>query len=401
MADHPLLRKNRRFQLLWIGSAVSQLGVELTKLAMPLLVLALTGSPGLAGLVTGAKVAATVLVQLPAGVWVDRWDRRRTLITAQALQLVNAVLLAVLVMTGLLEAWQFLVFGIIDGACQAFTEPARTTAIRAIVPPEQLGTAYAQEESRNHAARLVGPPLGGLLYGIARAVPFVLDAVTYLVALICTVMAKVPRRPAVAAPPQRMHRALGESFAWLWRRRGLREATLLVNALNLLGSAFMIPLIVLVTERGGDARVTGAVMAGIGIGGLAGALLSARIGRLLPPGPLMIAVVAVFGACLVVMALPFGPWWPLLPLMVLSVATPALNVVLSVVTTRLVPEDMIGRVSSVLGVLGRGLAPIGPVLGGTLAGVLGGATSVALIGVVILVTAVVAISSRALRGFTG
>lgn len=75
MADCVPLRKNKQFQLLWFGSAVSQLGSELTKLAMPLLVLSLTGSPGWAGVVAGASIAASILAQIPAGVWVDRWDR--------------------------------------------------------------------------------------------------------------------------------------------------------------------------------------------------------------------------------------------------------------------------------------------------------------------------------------
>ncbi|MET8866011.1 MFS transporter [Nonomuraea sp. NPDC004580] len=94
------LRKNVRFQLLWIGGAVSQLGTELSRLATPLLVLALTGSPGLAGVVAGARTAAFLAVQIPAGVWIDRWDRRRTLVTAQGLQAAVSALLAALILTG-------------------------------------------------------------------------------------------------------------------------------------------------------------------------------------------------------------------------------------------------------------------------------------------------------------
>jgi MFS family permease len=83
--------------LLWLGSAVSQLGSELTRLAMPLLVLARTGSPGWAGIVVGAGVAASVLARIPAGVWVDWWDRRRTLITGQGLRTVGSAVLAALI----------------------------------------------------------------------------------------------------------------------------------------------------------------------------------------------------------------------------------------------------------------------------------------------------------------
>ncbi|GGL32863.1 MFS transporter [Planomonospora parontospora] len=257
MTDIVPLRRNVRFQLLWLGSAVSQLGSELTRLAMPLLVLALTGSPGLAGVVAGARTVAFVAVQLPAGVWVDRWDRRRTLVTAQGCQTVVSVLLAALILTGRAQAWHFVALAVLDGLCAAFIGPAQATAIRGIVPPGQLHAAYAQEEARTHATGLIGPPLGGLL---------------------C--------------------REAGEAVAWLWRRKGLREVTAAVMVLNLLGGAFLIPLIVLVGERGGDAFVTGAVLAGLGVGGLVGSLLSGRISRLLPPGRLLPAVVAVLGGAL-------------------------------------------------------------------------------------------------------
>ncbi|GAA2212841.1 MFS transporter [Nonomuraea monospora] len=399
------LRKNARFQLLWAGSAVSQLGSELTRLAMPLLVLALTGSPGLAGVVAGARTVAFLLVQLPAGVWVDRWDRRRTLITAQGLQAAVSALLAALVLTGQVEAWQFVALAMLDGLCAAFTGPVLDTAIRGIVPRSQLHSAYTQEEARTHAAGLLGPPLGGLLYGLGRAVPFVVDAVTFLAATLCYALAKVPRRPADQPSPQQERRGLlgeaAEAVVWLWRRRGLREATAAVMVLNLLGGAFLIPLIVLVGERGGDSRVTGTVLAALGVGGLAGALLSGRIGRLLPPGRLLIAVVAVFGVALAATALPWGVWWPMAPLVFITLSTPSLNVVMNVVVARMVPEGMLGRMGAVLSMGGMALKPLGPVLGGVLAAVLGGAWAVVALGGLLVLVAAVAALSPQLRGFTG
>lgn len=405
MAEGGPLRKNTRFQLLWLGSAVSQLGVELTKLAMPLLVLALTGSPGAAGVVAGARVAAGILAQVPAGVWVDRWDRRRTLIAGQALQAVNSAALAVLIVSGQVRIWHFVLVAVIDGCCGAFVGPARTTAIRGIVPAEQLQSAYTQEEARSHAARLIGPPLGALLYGFGRAVPFVVDAVTFVVAVLCAVGAKVPRRPAAeqraTAAKRSMRGETVEAVAWLWRQRGLRAVCAVAMMLNLLGSAFLLPLIVLVGERGGGALTTGTVLAGVGIGGLVGALLANRVGRLLPPGKLTVVFAALFGVSIAAMALPFGPWWPMGPLVLFSLATPTFNVVMDVVVTRMVPEGMLGRIDAVLAVAGFGLAPLGPVVGGALAAALGGAGALVLIGGLLLATAAGAALSQDLRRFTG
>ncbi|GGK70445.1 MFS transporter [Planomonospora parontospora subsp. parontospora] len=414
MTDIVPLRRNVRFQLLWLGSAVSQLGSELTRLAMPLLVLALTGSPGLAGVVAGARTVAFVLVQMPAGVWVDRWDRRRTLVTAQGCQAVVSALLAALILTGRAQAWHFVALAVIDGLCAAFIGPVQDTAIRGIVPPGQLHAAYAQEEARTHAAGLIGPPLGGLLYGLGRAVPFVVDAVTFLAATLCYVLAKVPRRPTDRLdtspgedgegrrPARRgMRREAGEAVAWLWRRKGLREVTAAVMVLNLLGGAFLIPLIVLVGERGGDAFTTGAVLAGLGVGGLVGSLLSGRISRLLPPGRLLPAVVAVFGAALAATALPWGAWWPMVPLVFVTLSTPSLNVVMNVAVARMVPEEMLGRMGAVLSTGGMAFKPLGPVLGGALAAALGGAAALVVLGGLLGLTAAAAVLSPELRGFTG
>ncbi|MER6511478.1 MFS transporter [Nonomuraea sp. NPDC001636] len=414
MTDIVPLRKNARFQLLWVGSAVSQLGSELTTLAMPLLVLALTGSPGLAGVVAGARTVAFLAVQMPAGVWVDRWDRRRTLITAQSLQAVVSALLTALIITGQVQVWQFVTLAVLDGLCVAFIGPVQDTAVRGIVPSGQLHSAYAQEEARTHAAGLIGPPLGGLLYSLGRAVPFVVDTITFVAATLFYALAKVPRRPADEPRPsagdhgeeqrpvrRSMRREAAEAVIWLWRRHGLREVTAAVMVLNLLGGAFLIPLIVLVGERGGDARITGTVLAGLGIGGLTGALLSGRISRLLPPGRLLLTVVTVFGTALAATALPWGAWWPMVPLVFITLSTPSLNVVMNVVVARMVPETMLGRMGAVLSTSAMALKPLGPVLGGALAATLGGAVALVVLGGLLVLTAAVAALSPELRHFTG
>lgn len=412
------LRQNKQFQLLWLGAAASQLGSELTRLAMPLLVLALTGSPGWAGIVAGARTAAFVFTQMPAGVWVDRWDRRRTLVGAQLAQAAASAVLATVIVSGHAVVWLFVVFGVVDGICTSFISPARAVAIRGVVNPEHLQVAYTQEESRQFAARLAGPPLGGLFFGLERAIPFIAEAITLFVAVLCSAFARVPRRPgsepatadprdeedtAEPAEPGKpsMRRELGQAVIWLRGQPGLRNLCYAVLALNLLGGAFTIPMIVLVRERGGSGLVTGIVLAGVGFGGLAGALVANRFGSMLPPGRLLLAILGIFGAALMTMALPFGAWWPLVPLVCISLSTPSINVVMNVVLSKLVPEQMLGRMEAVLTVMQMGFAPLGPVLGGALAAAAGGADALLVIGGALLAVCVVASMNRELREFTG
>ncbi|MCG5212943.1 MFS transporter [Streptosporangium sp. KLBMP 9127] len=400
MSELPPLRRNLRFQMLWIGAATSGLGSTLTWLAFPLLVLAVTGSAALAGVTGACRIVTNILVSLPAGVWVDRWDRRRILLGSEAVRFLTMSALAVAIFTEQVALWHIIVVAVVNGAADACSSPARATAIRAIVPAEQLPSAYAQEEARSHAASLAGPPLGGFLFALGRAVPFVVDAITYLISMVCVIIAKVPRRPETAPEPRKakMRSDIIEAGRWLWRQRGLRAGLMFSLVANLVANALLLPVIVLVEGRGGDPTATGFVLAGMGLGGLLGATVSAKIGDLLPPGKLMLAVVGFFALAVCAAALPFGPYWPVVPLFLAMVTVPALNVVLRVLVATLVPDEMMGRLVSLFTVASMGLTPVGPLLGGLLAEYVSGAGALLLIGGLLAAGCALASTSPALRG---
>lgn len=381
------LRKNVQFQLLWFGGAVSQLGTQLTTYAMPLLIFAVTGSFFWAGVIAGVRAAALILAQMPAGVWVDRWDRGKVLVWSQTTQAAAVVMMAANVVTGLYSIPVFLALAAVDGVCTAFAGPARSTAVKAVVPPEQLRTAFAQEEARGHVAWLAGPSLGALLYGFGRAVPFVADAVSFLVAAVCAWFAKIPARTE-RRPRRRMRQDLREAWGWLWHQRGMRNVVAIFLTLNLLGVASMIPVVALVKERGGPDWLVGLVLTGVGAGGVLGALISPKVTA--RHDRIVVAVLAVFGVSNLAMALPFGAWWPFVPLMVTAIATPLLNVSVSAVFTAMVPDDLMGRMDAILTVASRALTPLAPVLGAFAADVVGGAVALMMFGALILLTALVA-----------
>ena len=409
----PPLRRNHQFTLLWAGSAASALGSELTRIAMPLVLLALTGSAARAGLISSLLTASMIIVQIPAGVWVDRWDRRRTLQICQLVQFANSAALTMSLLAGHVHLVNFAIFAVIDGGCRAFLGPSRDVAIRGVVPPEQLGLAYSQEEARQHGARLLGPALGGALYTANMLFPFLFDTISFLIAWICTLFARVPRRPAlptqendgtsaVPAPDEStasMAREALSALTWLIHRPGLREMTLIFMAMNLLGGAFLIPMITHIQSMGGSASLTGMVLSGIGIGGLIGALASHHVIRRSSAGWLAICVPAIFGLCLIAAALPLAPWWPAIPIILLSLTTPALNVASQAITAQLVPPHMLGRMGALMTVASFGLAPFGPLLGGILASRIGGGPTLACVGAALIATALAGLSSRSLRNF--
>ena len=168
----------------------------------------------------------------------------------------------------------------------------------------------------------------------------------------------------------------------------LRNLMAIVLIMNLLGMASMIPIVAIVKERGGPDWLVGLVLTGTGVGGVLGALISPRV--TVAPARLMVAVPAIFGVSNLAMALPFGAWWPFVPLMVTAIAIPLLNVSVNALFTAMVPDELMGRMDAVLTFASRALTPLAPVLGAFAADLVGGAVALLASGALILVTALVA-----------
>ncbi|MFJ8349597.1 MFS transporter [Streptomyces sp. NPDC094153] len=174
------LWRNRDFMLLWSGQVVSTVGMRVTALAYPLLVLALTGSPFQAGLVGFAQTLPFLVLYLPAGALVDRWDRRRVMLAADGVRamLLGLVVLALAVDRLSVAALFTVVF--VDGACFVLFQLAESAALPNIVPRHQLPTAVARNQARELGADLAGRPLGGALFAVGHILPFVADMLSYV-----------------------------------------------------------------------------------------------------------------------------------------------------------------------------------------------------------------------------
>ncbi|TQF04511.1 MFS transporter [Kitasatospora acidiphila] len=194
------LRSNRRFQLLWTGSAAASIAARLADTAYPLLLLQLTGSPTAAGAFGAVGLGATLLCGLHGGAVADRRDRRRVLLAADAMRFLTAASLAVALIAHQLTLPHALVAAAVTGAAAAYGGPVRTLAIRAVVPPAQLGQALARDELRGSTAALLGPPLAGLLLAAGQALPAMAIAFGSLLAVLATFLVRFDgRRVTVGA----------------------------------------------------------------------------------------------------------------------------------------------------------------------------------------------------------
>jgi MFS family permease len=376
------LRRNWRFQLIWVGSTASFLGIEAADVAYPVAILALTGSPIQAAMFGVVQLLASLLCGLPAGDYADRHDSRRLLLLAEGVRaLVTGSVAVAFVATGHVGMPHFLLAAAALGAAQPFSGTARMLLIRQVVPSEQLTAALTQEQVRNGIATLAGPPIGGALYGVKalrHGLPFVFSALTFLISLTCAFFVRVPAREAVAeasGPAEPMLRRMFAGVRVLWDDPALRAATLLAMAINTIGGPLVLVTVVLLRGQGVSSAATGLALAGSAVGALLGALLVKPLHRL-QPGVLMIGFALLVVPVLALLALPYGPWWVAGLLLIASLGIPALQVLVDVLILRKVPAEQRGRtIGAVMTLFTLGM-PLGTVYAGVLLEYLSAGTAV-------------------------
>nr|WP_279387872.1 MFS transporter [Streptacidiphilus pinicola] len=364
------MRRNWRFQLLWLGSASAMTGLNAADVAYPLVILALTGSPAWAGLFGVIQAAATVLCGLPAGVLLDRCDRRRVLIAAEALRVAASGSVVLAALFGALTLPHLLAVAATLGAAQPLGGAARMLLVRTVVAPEQLTAALTQDQLRLSLAELAGPPLGGALYALGRAVPFVLSTVGFAVSLVCALFVR-PQQHSAGDPAASL-RTVFHGIRTLWQAPTLRMALLLVTALNACGAPISLVVIFRLHQQATPAWGIGAALAGSAVGSLIGASLVGLLHRSFRPGTLLIGLIALEVPVFAALALTRGPWATGLLLIAGGLGVPALSVLLDVLIFRQVPDAHRGRaIAATMTVVGLGI-PLGTGAVGLLLQLLGG-----------------------------
>ncbi|MFC5181226.1 MFS transporter [Actinomadura harenae] len=397
------LWRNRNFVLLWTGQTFSEVGTRMTSVAFPLLVLALTGSPAKAGISGFAGTLPYVLFYLPAGALVDRWDRRRVMLFCEIGQFAALGSLAVAFALHAVTFPHVLATGFVSGSCFVFFSVSQRALLPALVPSERLTEALARQEAKSRSAALTGSPLGGLLFGLGHALPFVADAASYLVSLATVVGIRTERRPAPEPD------ASGRSWAgglydeirtglrWLWNEPFVRMSVALTSAVNLMFQALILTLIVLSRDLGAGSAGTGLILGCFGVGGLAGALAAPRVQDLMSSRAVAIGTAWVWAATAPLLALATSPYEVAAIIACMAAVSPIWNVVVVGYQYRVVPDHLLGRVKSVALLVGWGSMPIGQLLGGSLLSVTDPREAVLLLSLLTLAIALTTTFNRSMR----
>ncbi len=398
MEGHPPLRRNRDFQVLWAGQVVSTLGSRISVVAFPLLVLAVTDSAAKAGLTVFVETLPLMLLMLPAGAFADRHDRKRIMVIADAARTLGMASIAAALVGDALTFPHILGVAALEGVGYAFFSVAERASLRQIVPPPQLPTALAQNQAREYGALLVGQPLGGLLFGLGRAVPFAADAFSYALSVGSLFLIRSNLQEERTEPRRPMLAEIREGVAFLFRNPFLRTTSLLVTGSDLVVNSLYLGVIVLAESEGASAGLIGIMLAFMGVGGLLGAAIAPRLARGLSPRRVVLLTLWLQATLVPLIALA-APYPLVIGLLFGSMFLfhPTWNAVISSYRIRLTPDRLQGRVQSVASLLSLGAVPLGALAVGVSMELIGTVETVLGIAVLMAAVAVAGTVSGAIR----
>jgi len=378
--------RHRDFRLFFIGQGISLTGTWMQQVAMSWLVYRLTGSAFTLGAIAFAAQFPTFLLAPIAGVVADRYRRHRIVVTTQSLSLVEASIVAVLVLSGTVQVWHLIALSAVLGIINAFDIPARQSLfVKLVEGPDDLANAIALNSSMFNMARLTGPAIAGVLIGVVGEGPvFAINAASYIAVLVSLFRMNAAR----AERPERQSRALShmrEGFRYAFGFPPIRSILTLLALTSLLGMPYVVLLPVFASDvLGGGPQTLGFLMSAAGLGALSGALYLASRSSVRGLSRVIVAAITVFSIGLIAFSTSRSQPLSIALLLVTGFGMMVLTASINTVLQTIVDEDKRGRVMSLYAMAFMGMAPFGSLLAGTLASRIGAPTTVMLGGIACL-----------------
>ncbi len=406
----------RNFRLLWIGQGLSLIGDQFTMIALPWLVLLMTGDPLALGFVLALMGIPRALFMLVGGALTDRFSQRSIMLASDILRLVLISLLTLVVLSGHVDIWMLYAFALAFGTVSGFFLPASNSMVPRIVNKEELMVGNSIIQGTSQLSVFIGPLLaGGLLalfstssatasgtsapvmFGISLA--FGVDAFTFLVSVLTLWMMKVSKPQAAAAGTGNILSSIKDGIAFVAKTRSILVMFAIIAMLNLLFSGpVLVGLPFIANGRMPEgAAAYGMLLAAFAIGNLGGILGSSAI-KIKPDnlGPMFVAIIGAFGLGMAAIGFIYSVWIGSAILFLLGIMNGYVSIVLITQLQKRTPPDMLGRLMSLVMFAGVGLVPISQALSGALLkisieGVFVGS------GILILAIAVMAALSKEVR----
>jgi len=382
--------RHRNFRLLWTGTLFMSAGQWIQQVTLGWLTYEMTGSPVLLGALSGVRALPFLLASPFAGVAADVFDRRRILLGVEALLLVAAVAMGLLVGSGGLEVWHIFVFGFLTAVAWAFNQPVRQALVPMVVPRSDLMNAVALNSLGFNCTKVIGPALGGVLIAVIGAAGnFHLQGAAYACVLVAVSAMVVPPMARAAR-----RSSLGSNFKEGMRYVRSSPAVLALIVANLVPNLFAMPYQALMPVFQKDVLGVGPdglglMLAAPGVGAVAAALLLASFAhRLSRRGPLLLGSLFVLGGFLIA----FSQTTSLPTALLMLVGVGGCHIMFAAgsntVLQTMVPDELRGRVMSIY-MLDHGLSPAGALAAGISTHYMGAPTTVAAMGAIVILLAAV------------
>lgn len=355
-APHPL--RERNFRMLWAGSAISLLGDQFYLVALPWVVLTLTGSAVAVGTILMAVAIPRAVLMLIGGALTDRISARRILMSTASARTLFVTAIGILLWLRVLHLWELYVLGFCFGVADAFSMPAASTLLPSLVKREQLVAANSIFQTTGQLTTIAAPaPAGIVIKALGIAWAFFIDAISFL--FIIAALWRLPDPPHAqtsARPP--MWKSISEGIAYVRRDVPLRSLMLLAAVLNFcLAGPMAVGLPYLTKIKFGSPTAYGILVSAAAAGGLLGALL-AGILKIRKRGALLLGACVVISVCLGQIGLPGRLWMIAAILLLMALCAGLANVHLASWIQQRVEAAVRGRVMSVLMLVNFGLIPV-------------------------------------------
>ena len=361
--------RSKNFKLYFAGQGISLIGTWMTRIAMSWLVYRLTGSAALLGVVGFASQIPAFVLGPVAGVWVDRWNRHRTVVWTQALSMIQSFALAALTLAHIITVWEIVALALMQGLINAIEMPARQSfMIQMVDRREDLGNAIALNSSMVNGARLIGPAIAGVVVAtVGEGYCFLADGVSYIAVIVSLILMRIAAQPAQPTRRKVLHEVL-EGWRYVTGSVPIRSILANLSLVSLFGVPFSVLMPIFASKvLGGGAHTLGFLMAASGVGALAGAMSLAVRRSVVGLGRRIVIATALFGAALIVFSFSKVLWLSMLALPVAGYGMMQQMAASNTILQTIVEDEKRGRVMAFYSMAFQGMTPFGSLLAGGIA----------------------------------
>lgn len=365
---------HRNYRLFFAGQSISLIGTWMQQIAVNWLTFRLTHSAFLLGIVGFSSRIPTFLFASLAGVLADRWNRHRILIFTQTLSMLQALILAFLVITDRIVIWQIISLSLFLGLINALDIPARQSFVVDMVEKkEDLSNAIALNSSMVNGARLVGPSLSGILIAtVGEGMCFLINGLSFLAVILSLLAMRINYNKSIERKNINLLKGLKEGFNYVFRFKPIFYVLTLLALVSLMGMPYMVLMPVFAKDiLHGGPHTLGFLMAASGFGALAGAMYLSLRRSLMGLENIILIGSTLFGIGLIIFSLSCIFWLSMGFLILtgfgMMIQMTSSNTFLQNVTV----EDKRGRVMSFYTMAFMGMVPFGSLLSGSMASKIG------------------------------